>query len=97
MMTSRVRSAYDLLSRVFDQTYAKLNEITDPRQDKYQCLPTTKGHRQRIGDHLQATFVVDPIARLECVRLRVDFRISGDGPEAITLNPSYLQVYDSLP
>jgi hypothetical protein len=63
--------------------------MTESRQNDYRCLPTTKPIDKELEIISQETLVVNPSLGLECVRLREDFRIPGDSPEAITVRPSY--------
>jgi hypothetical protein len=55
------------------------------KTNRYQCLPPTKPVYKEFEIFFQVTLVVEPSLRLECVRLREDFRISRDGPEAGTV------------
>jgi len=49
--------------------------MTASRQNKYQCLPTTKPIEKEFEIIPQATVIINPSLGLECVRLREDIRI----------------------
>jgi hypothetical protein len=53
--------------------------------DERQHLPTAKPKYREREIVSQATFVINPALRLECIRLRVDFWISRDGPDAMII------------
>jgi hypothetical protein len=58
------------------------------KQRKYVCdkrrhLPTSKPKYKEREIVSQATFVINPALRLECIRLGVDFWISRDGPDVV--------------